>query len=84
MDNLSLEVEARSETGKAAYLVSFRESTAPDEYSTKMLRIRSGTYRAKVWTKETSDDEVHYYLDTWVKERGKWRLRGSKTLREEH
>ncbi len=73
-----------SETGKTAYLVSFRESTAPDEYSTKMLRIRSGTYRTQVWTKETSDDEVHYYLDTWVKERGKWRLLGSKTLREEH
>lgn len=73
-----------SEMNKATYLVSFRESTAPGEYATKMLRIKSRSDRAKVWTKETSGDEIHYYLDTWVKERGKWRLLGSKTLREEH
>ena len=72
-----------SETDKASYLVSFRESTAPGEYSTKMLRIKSRGKSAKVWTRETSDGEVHYYLDTWVKERGWWRLLGSRTLREE-
>ncbi|MCH7944539.1 MAG: hypothetical protein IIC73_00780 [Armatimonadetes bacterium] len=72
-----------NETTKVSYLVSFRESRAPDEYATKMLRVKSRRHRAEVWTKETSDGEVHYYLDTWIKERGEWRLLGSKTLREE-
>ena len=72
-----------NEIGKVSYLVSFRDSAAPDKYETKMLRIQIRRGRAKVWTKETSDHEVHYYLDTWIQERGKWRLLGSKTLREQ-
>ena len=70
-------------SGKDTYLVSFGESVAPGEYSTLMLRVKGRGRRAKVWTKETSDGEVHHYLDTWIKERGEWRLLGSKTLRED-
>ena len=72
-----------SESGKETYLVSFSGSAAPGEYRTMMLRVKGRGRSAKVWTKETSDGEVHHYLDTWIKERGEWRLLGSKTLREE-
>lgn len=72
-----------NEIDKAAYLVSFKDGAAPDEYSTKMIRIQIRRGRAKVWTKETTDHEIHYYLDTWIQERSKWRLLGSTTLREQ-
>ena len=82
-DGFRLVTGSGSETNKVSYIVSFRDSAAPDKYATKMLRIKSRGQSAKVWTRETSDSEVHYYLDTWIKERGEWRLQGSKTLREE-
>jgi hypothetical protein len=72
-----------TEIDKATYLVSFGSGELPQDYSTKMIRIRSQRAKAKVWTKETADDSVHYYLDMWVLERGNWRLLGSRTLRED-
>ena len=69
---------------KQTYLVTFGDSPAPATYTTELLRVKHRGQEIQAWTRETSDGETHWYLDTWVRERGMWRLLKSRTLREEH
>jgi hypothetical protein len=88
-NGFSITTEGGETTDKQTYLVTFRGATPPKQYKTEMLRVMDTANRASVWTKETQvapdgEKKLHWYLDTWVRERGTWRLLGSRTLREKH
>lgn len=72
-------------TSRKAYVRSLGKGRRPEIYETTVLQVSARKNIAYAWTEEVSRYKgegvhIHRYKDTWVKRRGTWQLRESRTL----
>jgi hypothetical protein len=88
---LDLKFEIVTETGKRISRADYKNSlltkkTAPETYRIVPGKTLINGLSAKVWSTEEANEDGrahrHFYLDVWVKSRGRWLMRRSTTLKE--